>query len=292
MNTTPHTEESPPSAAGRKRQSGIRRVLLALDADAEGSGPLDWAADLAARLKSELGGLFIEDAALFELAGHPQVCVISTLTMARHTLQSSDMARMLRAQAELRRAALERAAARAGVRATFEIRRGRRSAEILAYSGEGDLVIVNWSAGWASGDEAHVVAAGASGSVLLLDRPFVGESPVLALYDGTEQSLKALETAAGIADQDGGDLVVVLAEDSAELRDRWAAVKPGLTEGRNLRIRVTAPSATASGAEAVARIAAEARAGVMVLPADSPLIEDLKLRPRHGRGFSSLLLVR
>ena len=53
------------------RELVIRRILVALDASRHSLAALEAAAELAARLKAELVGLFVEDIDLLRLAGLP-----------------------------------------------------------------------------------------------------------------------------------------------------------------------------------------------------------------------------
>ena len=90
----------------------IRQIIVALDASSSSRALLEAAAELAARLQTELVGLFIEDANLVNLAGSPFFREVSHFSATARPLSSEQLERQLRGQANQIRRALTEIAAR------------------------------------------------------------------------------------------------------------------------------------------------------------------------------------
>ncbi|HTW50903.1 MAG TPA: hypothetical protein VME45_03305 [Stellaceae bacterium] len=198
----------------------IERIFVILDAAAETSAAIAAAVRLAARSKTPLHAVFVEEEDLLSVAG---------LSVARHIVPGARSARLTGAEVELHwRAAAARArddlmaAARAQMlRCSFEVVRGAAET-VLAGVAKGDLVV-----------------AGAR------TRPFAGHLRVRSRW------LAVLEAASGpfLLAQDGhgtkGGIVVLLRErsaDSARLLQAAARLaEPGATP-----LTVIAPPALAT----------------------------------------------
>ena len=248
-----------------------RRILLALDAAAEDAAALDMVAALAARLEAELLGLFVEDIDLIRLAALPEASATSMLSARRERLDTATVERVLRTQGAVSRRAVEAAAGRRQVKASFEVRRGRVVAEVLSSAESADLVIVNWASGGYGmrpgrkparlGAIARAVAETSARPVLLLRRGARPGGPVMVAYDGSAAARTALVTAAEIAGSEAGQLVVALLArspgDERRLQDevsRWCAE-------RDQAVVLQPPP----GADPEALCAAARRGGAMLL---------------------------
>ena len=122
----------------------VRRILVALDAGPDSLSRLEQAAMLAAEMRIELAGLFVEDDDLFRLCGLP-VREISLGSGAVRRPDRATMERELRIrQAEARRR-LQDVAARRQVSWSFEVRRGRGRETLLGAAGDADVVAMSRS---------------------------------------------------------------------------------------------------------------------------------------------------
>jgi nucleotide-binding universal stress UspA family protein len=117
----------------------IERIVVTLDAASENRIAIDTAAQLAARAKAPLHGVFVEDEDLLHLAGLP---FARQLTPGAGTgpLTTADLEADLRVAAGRARRDLLAAAKRHGVTGSFEIVRGA-SVSALAKVTERDLVV-------------------------------------------------------------------------------------------------------------------------------------------------------
>jgi nucleotide-binding universal stress UspA family protein len=88
-----------------------RRILVGIDASNASLDALEAAASLAARLGSELAGLFVEDEDLLRLAALPFGDIVRSPSGERERLDRASVEATLRAVASHAREVLERTAA-------------------------------------------------------------------------------------------------------------------------------------------------------------------------------------
>lgn len=208
----------------------VRRILVPLDASEASLTALAAAVELAERMGAELVGLFVEDVGLLRLAGLPFASERGVFGMARRPLDPERMERSLRAQAARAELALSEAAGRRRLRWTFRVTRGQVLAKVLVAMNEADLtalgaVGVQQVRRTAIGNTAREVINRATHPVLILPPGGTVSSAIGSVFDGSPDSLKALVLACAIAEDDGGDLVVLLiaADSDTEHRLRLAA---------------------------------------------------------------------
>ena len=274
---------------------GIRRILVALDASADSAAALEAAVALAARLEAELTGLFVEDIEVLHAAGIPFAREIRVFQHTPHSLDAAELEAQLRARARAIERTLARSAAEADVPFRFRRVRGRVDAEVLAATGEVDLVVLG-RAGHSPlarrrlGSTARAMLARGSRPVLLLGRRVQLREPVFAVFDGSEARLRALAVAVDLARRGPQPLHVLVTADSAE---RLASLE---TEAR----RALGPEARSPvlhrivGADSarLAEIASEAGAGVLVAPVSDPALDTATLPDALDVAGCPLLLVR
>ena len=274
----------------------FRRVVVAFDGAAdEDLTAVEAAAAYAARLRADLLGLFIEDIDLARLAEHPGMTTICSSGSAR--LGAEHLKTALKAQLTRTRQAMERAAERQRVRASFEVRRGRLIAEILSAAAPADLVIIGWRGGPATSviapgtPASSVLAALSEASVRFVVVPRATGRPggaVLVAYDGSAAAREGLSAAAEIGASEGGIEVALLARrpEEIEARRREAGqvlAEAGIGNGSYLQLRD-------GGAGDLLRIAEARRAALMVVPVG--LLDASSARQVIERAPCSLLLVR
>lgn len=204
--------------------SPIRRILIALDASTHSREALSTAIDLAARLHSEVKGLFVEDIDLFHLAELPFAREVRFPEATVRQMGLEDIQRRLRARAAVVRRELEELAEQHHVASTFGVVRGPVASELLAAALEADVL--------ALGRLGHSVARRArlgstaraaierAASAVLLVKPGVEGGPVVVLYDGSDAGRRALEAAADLIGDSGDLRVLVWGPDEETAFDR------------------------------------------------------------------------
>jgi nucleotide-binding universal stress UspA family protein len=246
----------------------IRRILVALDASYHSLAALEAAAELAASLKAELEGLFVEDVNLLRVAGSPVAREVLYPFVAASRLDRARMERALRAQATQARQAIAAACERRRVKWSFRVVRGEVAPEVLAAALEADML----SLGKASrplirrahlGSTARAAAARAPHPVLLLQRDVSLRPPVVVTYDGSPTAQQALMIATQLAQKAGGYLsVLTLAGATDEMPGLQAEISD-LLHGKRLIVRYRQLT-DASVATLTHEVRSE-RSGVLVL---------------------------
>ena len=183
----------------------IRTIAVAIDCSPHSRASLDAAAELAARLRAELIGIFVEDINLLRMAGLPFTEEIRRYSMTTGKLDEGQLERLLRLQARQAEEMLQRSAAAFTLPHTFRVLRGMVPEMLMSAAAEADLLVLGRSGRSPScrkglGSTARSALAEGKGSVLLM-RPgaTVADGPMLLLYDGSEGSKRAFRTALDIA---------------------------------------------------------------------------------------------
>lgn len=200
----------------------IRRILVALDASPQSMAALKAAAELAANLGAELSGIFVEDINLVRLGGLPAVHEVGRLSGLSRELDDRRIAHQLRGQAARVRQAMREIAARTRIRWSFRVLRGSIDSQLLEAAAGADLVILG-KAGWSGksqlGSTAEAVLDAGLGSTLLLEAEHQLQPTLMAVYDGSELSRRALDTAIALAEGRDGYLAVgIVAQDTEQAR--------------------------------------------------------------------------
>jgi nucleotide-binding universal stress UspA family protein len=259
-------------------ESAFRRILVALDASPHSLAALQAAVTLAVQQGAELQGLYIEDITVLRLASLPVSRRVAVYTLETRQLDREEMEKELRAQARQARLALAESATRARLRWSFRVVQGLIDQELLNAAREVDLILLG-KAGWSRsrrlGSTAQVILREAPTRVMILQQGARLAHPVGLIYDGSEKSRKALQTAAGLL-QAGQDFlnIFVLAGDYDTARASQAEISAWLREhGLQARYRWLVDGRPAALYEL---IKAEG-CGVLILPARCDLLPDEEL---------------
>ena len=209
--------------------TAIRRIVVALDASQSSLAALETAAELAAALRAELRGLFVEDENLVRLAGHPLAREFDRISARPRTLQQQELRRHLARQAQQVERALSEQAEIRKVVWSFRTVRGHVTREVRAAASQADLLVVG-SRGRSPGS-----AVGSTARALLRELPTLllvtpargrGLGPVFVIYDGSEIAERALRLASDIATSRSLPIRVLIVPDGevSGLRDRAVSV--------------------------------------------------------------------
>lgn len=255
----------------------IRRIVVALDASPLSLAALQAAVALAAGMEAELAGLFVEDIHLLRLAATPAATRLLYPTATEESLDARRMEREWRAQAERARRELALAAEHAKVRWSFRIVRGDVPAEVLLAAAEADLLTLGRS-GWSPvralnlGSTARAAIAGTGCSLLLAHRSISSKLPVLVVYDGSSSAIAAGRLAARLARATSKHLVLLIPSPEGRVDPAFAReLARDLHFGQlHLRFRAIHPE---DHSKFLAVVRSE-RAGLVVIPGESPLLEE------------------
>ncbi|NTU57396.1 MAG: universal stress protein [Chlorobiaceae bacterium] len=187
------------------KTGAIRSIAVALDCSPHSRASLDAAAELAARLKAELIGIFVEDINLLHLAGLPFFEEVRLYSTTTEKLDPDQLERLLRLQARQAGEMLQRTSETFRLRHTFRALRGIVPEIIMSAATDADMIVLGRSGRSPScrkglGSTAMAAFWEGKKSVMLM-RPGVtaADGPLMVLYDGSESSRHALETALAIS---------------------------------------------------------------------------------------------
>jgi nucleotide-binding universal stress UspA family protein len=254
---------------------------------------LDAAAELAVNLGAELIGIFVEDINLVRLGGLPPVQEIGQSSGVPRELDDRRIGHELRGQAARARRALENVARRMQVNWSFRVSRGSIEGELLEAATSADLVILG-KAGWSGkrrlGSTAEAVLAAAPGPTLVLEAKDRLQPTLMAVYDGSVVSRRALATAISLAENRGGYLAVgIVAKDTERARELQKEVFKLLrATGLEVRFRWLVEVDSATLGEMI-RTQEEC---ILVLPGESPLLEGKSLQEALKDFDCPVLVVR
>lgn len=272
----------------------IRRIVVALDASPHSRAALKAAAQLAAELHAELLGMFVEDINLLRSAELPGAREVAFATRATRTLDSRRLERALRAQAAELRQMLAVIAQGRKIRWTFRVARGRVASELLAAAQEGDILVLG-RVGTSIvqrarlGSTAQTVVSTATQTVVFIEHGVEFGTPVLVLFDGSENALRALTTAARLARGDSLKLVVLIAGTDADTYRRLLEQASNwLTEhDQRARMRPVAP-----GIANLAQAVREEGGKTLVLATGHAFVEQKTLSDLMDQVRCPVVLVR
>jgi nucleotide-binding universal stress UspA family protein len=273
----------------------IERILVALDTSASARAALQAAVSLAAQLRAELLGLFVEDANLLRLASLPFAREAHAGPTAERALDEPAMARGLRAEAEQLRRSLASEAERLRLRWSFQVARGSVSRELLSAAEQVDLIVMGTRGrsprtGPELGSTARAAVRAAPRSVALLQQGERVGRPVVVVYDGSATADRALELGVALARTDDQQLEVLVQEPDA----RAAEARRQALEARLLQRGLAAHARTlvTAGSEGLTRAARAAGGRILVLPADHPLCDEQGIAALLARTGCPVVIAR
>lgn len=183
----------------------IHSIAVAIDCSPHSKASLEAAAEMAARLKAELIGIFVEDINLLRMAGLPFAEEIHRYSATTEKIDTAKLERLLRHQAQQARAMLEHTAQPRTLRHTFRILRGLVPEQVMQAALKADMLVLGRSGRSPScrkglGSTARTALSKGTMNVMLM-RPGVtaAEGPLLVLYDSSKAAKRALTTALEIA---------------------------------------------------------------------------------------------
>ena len=241
----------------------MRRILITLDSSGGSLDAVEGAALMAAQLDAELVGLFVEDANLVRLAALPCSTEVGFASARARNLSRSTVERTFQHLANDARRAVISAAERAGVKWSFDIKRGSVVRESL-HAIHQDKTRARATAAMAS-DPA--------GSVVLLQAKECSavKGKALIVLDGSHRALRALPTALELAEQSCtvGQTLVIVTDSVIEARAQIRRAKR-LVESDDGKARVHAIS-SARVTDMVA-LAKNEKCGTLIFSASAGLL--------------------
>ena len=273
----------------------FRRILVALDASAHSLAALQAASEMAARMESELVGLFVEDINLVRLAGLPFAREVGFPSAISRELDVVAMERALKLVAVQAKQAIAATAERAHVPWSFRVARGSVVAELLSAAPEVDLVALGRVSRQVStsrrvGSTALSVMAKAPRAVFLLEPGASLKPPLLVLFNESEAWPGALPVAAELAKACGDGPVVLIA--AATMQNAQRLQMMAETTFREGGVQARYRIAASTDIRELVKTARQERAGTIILAGSNPLIRREDFPDLVARIGCSIFVVR
>jgi len=250
-----------------------RRIVITIDTGDPDPAELERLSRLAHRLGAELEAVFVEDSDMLRLGGLSFLKEYRPTSMRSEQVQSGRMEQELRAMARRAERALSQQARRQGVSCTFRTWRGSVERELL------------------SAMEADVLALMRLGTIMLQRSPRRRRETITAVFDGSEEGVRALTTAAELASESDDIVLQVLLVPAAES-------EAGAVQARAEEILGDYDGRTAYHATNIKTMSElmdalrESGSSALVMQRDHPLMRNASLRDYLARVECPLLLVR
>lgn len=284
-----------PEEERRDHEIVIRRILVALDSSAHSLAALEVAARLAATMRAELVGLFVEDVNLLRLAALPFTRELRWSSSTRRSLDEERMERELRLIASQARRALALAAEEAETEWKFSVVRGVVAEEILSAAMEADLLSLGRASRPLSrrvrlGSTAQAAAIRGGRSVLLARKGADLDLPVMVTYDGSAVAPRVLAAAVQMAQASDSNLIVLIVADDAD-------EAPQIAEEANELLGDQVAHADyrflpTNGPESLPEVLRQERCSLIVLGGENDLLQGKRLYNLLDELDCPVLLVR
>ncbi len=247
----------------------IQRILVALDASTHSLAGLEAAVALASKLKAEILGVYVEDINLLRMAEMPFARELGQYSARPRKLDTGQLERQLRIQADRARLALVQAAEAADLRWSFRVVRGSIPAELIAATDETDLIILGqrgWSHFAQVGSTTQTIVTQARKLTLILREGIRLGQAVLTIYDGAAAAEDALSLGGALAQEKDGTLIVLLIAPDREAAEKLYQEVSAWGQSHDLPISFRWLKEV--DARLICNIAQTESSGVLIVPKD------------------------
>ncbi len=198
------------------------RIVVSFDTTPAGEAALEAAIGLAASLDAEVAGLFVEDVSLVRMAALPFTREFGLTSALLRPIETADIERALRLQAQQTRDLLAAAAAALDLRWSFQVVRGQSVNAVFELSEDRALLVLGAASAGVVARSSVVSAGGWRES-----RPsarqgcrYLSSRPVVVLFDGAERGMRSLAAAHALATRAATRLTVLVTADTMKDFDR------------------------------------------------------------------------
>lgn len=259
-----------------------RRVILQMDTSSHCRETLDAAIDIAAHLRAELHGVFVEDSDLISVGGLDFVREFSLSSPTARVLDNQTLDAQLKALARSARRQLEHAGTRRKVRVGFQTVRGDFQQEMANATKDADLIIAEGTGRLrARYFRARLPGRSTARQTLRTTLLLKGGKPLPKLFtvicDSTESARKCLRAAASLFPVEGQELTLLPATPATTDAGKLTKALADILVDAGLEARI-APSVNLMAAAILQRLSSPDN--LLIVADDGPLLsheEDARL---------------
>ncbi len=258
----------------RKRMAASRRVVVSLETIEHADRMLDAAVDLAATMRAELHGLFVEDPGMIDVADLPFTRVVTARAQVRAFDRGPLETRTRRDNSAFKRAVATRAR-QAQLPWSFGKKRGVPLEEIKKAARQSDIVVFqNPATALTVRDviaSARTIAENVSGIVITPLGRSSNIGPVVALDNGDDASAHAVQFAREVAAASDRHLIILIVGDDPDDTRMIEARRDSHVHGQN---DIDTLSISPSEGPQIAAILRELSPGFVVADMESFAVRD------------------
>jgi nucleotide-binding universal stress UspA family protein len=255
----------------------IQRIVIAIDASPTSIEALEATADLAARWRAEVLGIYVEDTDLLKAATLPFAGEVGSHSGSFRAINPKDIQRQFRTLADRARREFDRVVQRFSTASSFKVARGAVKEELLTALHDADLLILgkggrSLAAHLGLGSTARAIATAARGTVLMHSHLRRISGPVAVVYDGSGEGEGALSAAIELTRICGPDLIALCIAETREASQELASTASDTVAAAGLtaHCRHLLPA----DASRLVRLSRFYGADAMIVPARSEVLPD------------------
>lgn len=257
--------------SSRQSESQFRRVFVILDVTSDPTPALESAAELAARLEAPLVGLFVEHGQLQRLEGHPSARGIDLPTGLMGSLEADSMRRGWRAMASRMHNRLAELSQRYRLESQFELLRGEVRNQLTQLTESSDLLVVESSGRHVTRhvriqSRGHDVGRRLPGPVMFVGSRHRRIRSVAAVYDGSLEARRGIETALQMASHGPSMLTLLLVAKSSDEAEQLHEQIADIIQQRGVRVRPHVRRITCCDTGEIAHVADNVHARFVIVP--------------------------
>lgn len=284
--------------SSHQSESEFGRIFVVLDVTSDPLPALESAAALAARLDAPLVGLFVEHGQQLErLENHPGARGIDLPTGLIRRIENDSMRRGWRAMANRLRRQLAQLSRRYRLKSQFELIRGEVQREIDELTESTDLLVVESSGRNVTRhvrirSRSHDFGRGLTAPVLFVGSRHRRIRSVAAVYDGTPEARRGIETALDMAENAPSMLTLLLVAESTDEADQLRDEVADVIQNRALRVRPHLRRITCCDTDEIVRVADNIHANFVVVPGNDEYPDAADIDDLTGKLNCPVLVLR
>lgn len=203
----------------------IQKVLVAMDSSRHSNAALEAAAKLAKAMEANMHGLFVHDDRWYRVCRLPSMAEVNELTGEIEPLAVKKLEEQIRVMEYRIQQRFEQISKRNQLSYQWKTVAGKVGEKLLEASDEADLITIgvkgqSYTARKRLGRTARTIIERSAKPVLILQEGLkIGQS-IIAINDGSEQSLAGIELALDLAEKNDSRLLILKLNKNEELSQR------------------------------------------------------------------------
>ncbi|MDZ7719270.1 MAG: universal stress protein [Balneolaceae bacterium] len=252
----------------------VREILVAVDTSKHSQAALEAAALLARILEAKIQGFFVYDEIWNRVSRLPSISVVNSLTGQISPFEDQTMENQVSVLENRLRKKLENISRRHKITYSWNSTRGKVEEEILEAAKNSDLITIGLKGASARrkvlGSSARRIIQQADKPILILKEGLHLGRKITAVYDGSEESYRAVQAALNIAERNESTITILMVNNNSELHsERNKEIEKLL---RNSPVYAKVELLDQPNASRFLNSVNQQKSGLLILSKDQPLL--------------------